>query len=145
MLGRNISDPFAIESSLSEIGGWGYSTSPEMAKEKTLKQVKVSDNIEGYEIHHGKTTVQNDDPFIIDAENNVLGVRNKNKVWGTYLHGIFDNDIFRMEFLNKLRKAKGLPVKKEPTIYNLEPAFEQLAKTVREGVDLDEIYKIMGV
>lgn len=146
MLGRNISDPFAIESSLSEIEGLGLlDISTEMAKEKTLKQVKVSDNIEGYEIHHGKTTVQNDDPFIIDAENNVLGVRNKNKVWGTYLHGIFDNDIFRMEFLNKLRKAKGLPVKKEPTIYNLEPAFEQLAKTVREGVDLDEIYKIMGV
>ena len=145
MLGREILDHLNIESKNNRIEGLGLlDISTEMAGNKTLRQVKLKDNIEGYEIHHGQTTVRNDEPFIKNGRE-ILGVRNGSGIWGTYLHGIFDNDIFRMDFLNELRKKKGIPVKTKPTAYNLEPAFEQLAATVRDGVDMDEIYKIMGV
>ena len=145
MLGRKISDPHGIESNITETNGLGLlDISTEMAPEKTLRQIKLTNNIEGYEIHHGNTQVENDEPFMIHGRE-ILGVRNKQGIWGTYLHGIFDNDAFRMEFLNKLRMKKGLPQKTEPTVYNLEPAFDQLADTVRQGVDMDQIYQIMGL
>ena len=115
----------------------------EMAEQKTLKQVKLGNNIEGYEIHHGKTSIRSGQ-VIMASDDEILGVQNAN-VWGTYLHGIFDNDQYRMEFLNKLRKSKGLPVRTKPTMYNLEPEFDRLADNVRQNVEMDKIYKLMGL
>jgi cobyric acid synthase CobQ len=146
MMGKRITDPYGVESTQKNIEGLKLlDITTEMATEKTLRQVKLPDHIAGYEIHHGKTSVQNDEPFIID-NGQVLGVRNtQSGAWGTYLHGIFDDDIFRMNFLNKLRSRKNIPLKKSPTIYNLEPAFDRLAETVRNGVDMEQIYQIMGL
>ena len=60
--------------------------------------------------------------------------------------GIFDNDIYRLNFfLNELRNRKGQSQKTIPTVYILEPAFDRLAQTVREHVNLDKIYGLMGL
>ena len=144
MLGRTILDPLKVESSTIETDGLGLlDVNTEMAVSKTLRQVKLPDNIEGYEIHHGKTSVGSGDVYISSGEK-VLGVRNGH-IEGTYLHGIFDNDIYRLNFLNELRVKNGLSPKTEATIYNLEPAFDRLAQTVREHVDLEKIYGLMGL
>ncbi|MGZ9190285.1 MAG: cobyric acid synthase, partial [Nitrospira sp.] len=38
-------------------------------------------------------------------------------VWGTYIHGLFDQPAFRRAWLNRLRTRKGLPV--------LDPSLSQ--------------------
>lgn len=146
MLGRSISDPLNIESSTLETAGLNLlGVTTEMAFQKTLRQVKLPNNIEGFEIHHGKTSV-NDGEVIMSSGSTILGVKNQaGNVWGTYLHGIFDNDQYRLDILNELRQKKDLPIKTTPTIYNIEPALDRLADAVRNSVDMNQIYRLMGL
>jgi cobyric acid synthase CobQ len=143
MLGREINDIKSIESSeYSSEGLQLLNVSTSMAPEKTLTRISLTGNIEGYEIHHGETEVFSADS-VNEFEGRVLSVTSGN-IYGTYLHGIFDNDIYRNDFLNKIRIRKGL-LDLPPTAYNLEPAFDRLAESVRNSVDMDKIYSIMGL
>ena len=72
--------------------------------------------LHGYEIHMGKTILgRTAHPFaqIVsrsggDVEVLDGAVSRDGRVFGTYLHGLFDNDSFRSAFLNRIRRAKGL-------------------------------------
>lgn len=149
ILGNKIQDKKSIEANVTEINGLGllnHSTSFE--EEKYLSQTKCVTidgkyTLTGYEIHHGKTT--SGDQAIFKNDNEVLGTKNKlGNVWGTYLHGIFDNDEYRNELLNKIRNKKGAPSK--PTVkFNLDDEFNKLAEIMRNSINLHEIYKIMGI
>lgn len=149
MLGKIIHDPQKIESekiSFESLGLLNIETS--LAVQKTLNRTNAtfkgkSYPISAYEIHHGKTSVKEGE-VVLERESEILGVRSGN-VWGTYLHGIFDNDQFRREFLDDLRKQKGLGAIVQTTAYDLEPAFDKLAASVRESVDLDAVYKIFNI
>ncbi|WP_411349365.1 cobyric acid synthase [Paenibacillus sp. WLX2291] len=66
-------------------------------------------------------------------------------VWGTYLHGIFDNDLFRRHWLNMLRQQKGLepyPVTVQTEPYR-QQAFDHMAELVREHLDMEQICEIV--
>ena len=65
--------------------------------------------------------------------------------FGTYLHGIFDDDRFRRAFLNRLRKMKNWPETPERTHYGIEAALNDLADHVRSRVDLKKLYRRMGL
>jgi cobyric acid synthase len=68
------------------------------------------------------------------------------RVWGTYLHGVFDEDGFRRAFLDDLRRAKGLKPLVEPqTRFGLEPALERLAASLREHLDMKRVYQALGL
>jgi adenosylcobyric acid synthase len=68
------------------------------------------------------------------------------RIWGTYLHGIFDADPFRRWWIDRLRVRKGLaPLSRIAAVYDLEPAFERLAAVVRKSLRMDDIYRIMGL
>lgn len=69
------------------------------------------------------------------------------KVWGTYLHGVFDNDCFRRSWLDGLRQAKGLtPLNSTFTVReSKEREFDRVAEVVRAHLDIDQIYHIMGL
>lgn len=149
MLGKSIKDPGRLESEHLSFGGLGLldietSMAPQKTLNRTIANFKGKNyQVSGYEIHHGKTEVGKAE-VILEREGDVLGVRSQN-VWGTYLHGIFDNDKFRREFLDDLRVAKNLRPLKTVTAYDLEPAFETLASAVRENTDMDAVYKIINL
>jgi adenosylcobyric acid synthase len=65
------------------------------------------------------------------------------RVFGTYLHGIFDNDGFRTTFLNKIRKAKGL-AEISPSFRQPDP-FDLLAKHLEQHLDMDKLFRICGI
>ncbi|WP_226001115.1 cobyric acid synthase [Paenibacillus sp. BJ-4] len=69
------------------------------------------------------------------------------KIWGTYLHGVFDNDRFRRSWLDGLRQAKGLtPLDSTFTVREAkEQEFDRVAEVVRAHLDMDQIYRIMGM
>ena len=67
-------------------------------------------------------------------------------VFGSYLHGIFDNSEFGLGFINNLRRQKGLDLLKGP-IMNYreykEQQYDNLALIIRQNVDLAKIYRII--
>ncbi|MNI62535.1 Cobyric acid synthase [compost metagenome] len=109
--------------------------------------------VDGYEIHMGRTRYleATEHPFRIQSEAEELhedGASALNgRVWGTYLHGILHNDDFRRAWLNQIRISKG----SEPLASGLrfkerrEAAFDRLAEHVREYLDMNRIYEMMGV
>jgi adenosylcobyric acid synthase len=110
MLGKTISDPLGIESTLKTITGLCLlDIITELTPEKVLSQVSAtmmlgndSCLVRGYEIHCGfskhesKTQSNNEntpDPLLINKSDNQTTdgcVSNDNQIAGTYLHGIFD-------------------------------------------------------
>ncbi len=106
--------------------------------------------VNGYEIHHGRTTILDNNKtkaIIKNNEGKIIGFSNKDKtVWGSYLHGLFDNDCFRRFFINKLRISKKLnPINEILAPYNIEKDLDRLASIVRKSIDMDQIYKNLGL
>ncbi len=154
ILGTELSDPLGIEStsgrSLPGLGLLPVRTP--LAREKTLTRVSArhadsGQAVYGYEIHHGLTGGGNLTPLIRREDGETIGFgADGGLCWGTYLHGIFDADGFRRWFVDRLRLRRGLaPLGRIAAVYDLEPAFERLAAQVRKSLQMDEIYKIMGL
>jgi adenosylcobyric acid synthase len=154
ILGATIADPFGIESApgRSSPGLGLLPVRTELAREKTLtrtsaRHLESGCEVHGYEIHHGLTDGCVSAPLIRRADGETIGMGTaEGRIWGTYLHGIFDADGFRRWWIDRLRTRKDLaPLGRIAAVYDLEPAFERLAAVVREGLKMDEIYKMMGL
>jgi adenosylcobyric acid synthase len=153
MLGRDVCDPLAIESNVPKTAALGLlGVSTVMAAEKTLVRTTARHSVSGldvsgYEIHHGQTDCNGCVPLLAGADGHVVGVASSDhRVWGTYLHGVFDADAFRRWFIDRLRVRRGLPpLDAIVGRYDIEPALDRLAEAVRSSVRIDEIYRIMGL
>ncbi|HTY20316.1 MAG TPA: hypothetical protein VMC44_01640, partial [Geobacteraceae bacterium] len=64
------------------------------------------------------------------------------RVFGTYLHGIFDNDGFRTAFLNRLRKEKGIDHVISPA--QADP-LDLLAEHLEKHLDMERLFAICGI
>lgn len=171
ILGKLIKDPYEVETDKKVIKGMGLldiETTFEKEKVTTRVQASISKesyykpllkykedcNIYGYEIHMGICKYGNDSSplFIINSKNGIKdsyfdgAINKKGNVIGTYIHGIFDGIDFRKEIINSLRLSKGLELK-ECKVYESvrEKELNKLADIVREALDIDFIYKIMGI
>ncbi len=153
MLGVEINDPLGLETGLGRVDGFGIlPVRTSMAAEKTLTRLSATHepsghNVSGYEIHHGVTDPLSDEAqVIITGPDGPLGYGlASGRVWGTYLHGIFDEDEFRRWFIDGLRTTKGLSALSAPqTSYGLESALDHLASTVRKSLDINAIYQALG-
>lgn len=164
MMGRKVLDPDKVESNLREVSGLGLlDTETVLEGEKSTFQVKarvrafgIDDiGVEGYEIHMGRTTgpvtplarITGRNGVSVDVADGAM----KSNLWGTYIHGIFDNDAFRDALLGALRGAKGLG----PLASDGEPgrsfagiredAIERLAAVVAGSLDMKAILRIAGL
>jgi cobyric acid synthase len=153
VLGTEIADPLGIESAAGRsIPGLGLlPVRTTLAREKTLRRVAArhlasGQEVIGYEIHHG-LTAGDGAPLIRREDGEAIGFAAPSGLpWGTYLHGIFDADSFRRWFIDRLRSRRGLaPLGRVVAVYDLEPAFERLAAVVRRSLDMEAIYRIMGL
>lgn len=153
MLGAEITDPARVESA----GALARPLSllplaTEMAVDKVLCQadcvfLPTGGEVRGYEIHHGRTRVLGGAvrEVMSRADGAVIGWgRQDGMVWGTYLHGVFDADVFRRFFLDRLRVRKGLaPLGAVQVAYDLEAALDRLALVVRENLDMERVYRLL--
>ncbi|TGK11993.1 cobyric acid synthase [Leptospira fletcheri] len=153
ILGNRINDPHSIESNRGTSEGLGLlPLETTLQKEKALKQVSgihspSGKTVYGYEIHHGTTELQEQIPVaFVSDEGSPLGHSERNgRIWGTYLHGVFDGDEFRRHFIDKIRVQKGMqPVGRVTCNYDVESKINRLAKGVRESVDISAIYGLLG-
>jgi len=168
MLGKEVFDRFHVESPLERVAGLGLlDIITEMNPEKLTAQVKAKINnprfdaaeteLVGYEIHQGETELlAGTTPLFVIVERSGQAVEvsdgaisDDGKVWGTYLHGLFDNDEFRLAFVNRLREEKGYSPLQETATFHFErekqQGYDKLAELVREHLDIPRIYEILGV
>ncbi len=121
MLGRRLLDPDGVEGE-GEIEGLGLLPAETVfAGEKIARSVRVSagpllgpggpDGIAGYEIHHGRVRVEPGTPAaLLTASREAEGARSADgRIWGSAVHGLFQDDRFRRAWLNALRAGRGLP------------------------------------
>lgn len=150
MLGNVINDPHEIESGDGQIAGLGYlDMETTIERDKSLTRRSGTHRLSGkrifgYEIHHGVSSPTGM-PVVHFDDGTTCGIMGRGEnIWGCYLHGIFDSDEFRRWFIDRLRVSAGLaPKGRILAPYDLESAFDRLADTVRENVDIEEIYSLM--
>lgn len=167
MLGKKIYDPHHSESDITEIDGIGLlPIETEMTETKATYQVEVATKgfsfldvdysdtaLRGYEIHMGiSQPVEGATPFFTVAREGMKQtvqdgyVNEGHTVFGSYIHGIFDNDALRRAVINALRAKKGLealPVQFEMQKHK-DMAYDRLAEIVSAHLDMDKIKKIMN-
>ena len=157
MLGKTISDPLSSECG-GEISGMGLLDMETVFHgEKCQRQSEGIVTAEGsilseangaavcgYEIHMGETA-SNEMPFIRLADGSSAGSFRDN-IFGTYLHGIFDEAGLSSAVIKLLFIKKGLPFECAVSRREYkESQYDLLADSVRNAVDMQKIYDILSI
>ncbi|WP_019228169.1 cobyric acid synthase [Sedimentibacter sp. B4] len=159
MLGETINDPDNVEGGGSIRGLGLLKMDTTFYSEKTTVQTTGIINeaegifnplsgieVTGYEIHMGDT--------IVTEGKSLLTAGGKqdgcifNNVAGSYIHGIFDNMDVAETIVQILaeRKGIGLTNKEKPSMKAYkELQYDILADCVRKSLDMEKIYKIVGI
>ena len=169
MLGNKLLDPLKTEGELEEMEGLSLlDMNTEFSKGKDTYQVKAEavskDNyfftqkdgvIEGYEIHMGNSEIGSKASPLFNIRNRSGqscdikdgAFSNHLDVWGTYIHGIFDNDNFRKQFLNHLLRKKDKEVSFDVINFKekREKALDRLAEVVENNLDMELLNEILGI
>lgn len=168
MMGLSVRDPLGVESRLKEVEGLGLlDMETEMFPEKITSQVEVvcaaekhlssPEVLKGYEIHMGRSrslgkAVPLFHTRLKDGELSSLSeglTVADGRAWGTYIHGIFDNDSFRRAFLLEVRRRTGkshVPISEGFNYHRWrEEQFDLLAEHVRSHCRVDQVYEAMGL
>ncbi|MBI4830223.1 MAG: hypothetical protein HY801_01430, partial [Candidatus Lindowbacteria bacterium] len=160
MLGKKLLDPQAVESLAEETAGVGLlDVETTFLPEKKLCQaegvhIDSKLGVRGYEIHMGVTErgTESRPVFRIVHRRGGSGewppddgaVARDGSVWGTYLHGVFDDDLFRRHFIDSIRIRKGLkPLGNVASRYDTDAQYDKLASLLRANLDVEGIYRVL--
>ncbi|MGL4736510.1 MAG: cobyric acid synthase [Cellulosilyticaceae bacterium] len=160
MLGQTISDPHQSEGggTLKGLGLLPIHTVFEV--EKMTEQVNgvfgqvtgalavlSGKAIKGYEIHMGSTTVKESGLLtLLSKEGTHMDGAQCGNVYGSYVHGLFDEKEISEAIVRALLKAKGFDEHLATGIDLLqykEKQYDLLADGVRQAMDMDLIYRIL--
>jgi adenosylcobyric acid synthase len=158
ILGQEVRDPLGVEGDPRAEAGLGLLpmvTTMAGAKTTTQVQARVPDRpayglLSAYEIHMGVTEPRGpgQPAFEIISRNGVPlkvadgWVSPDHRVWGTYLHGLYDNDDFRRVFLEELRQTRpdAAFIAPETSYKNFQEAqLDRLADLLRRHLDMAQI------
>ncbi|HIJ82252.1 MAG TPA: cobyric acid synthase, partial [Desulfuromonadales bacterium] len=167
MLGTTILDPDGVESSVTEAKGLNLlpSTTLLMSEKETHQaQAFLGEAgllvapgchavITGYEIHMGVTTLGNGvRPFSHILRRGAASVAvedgavsGDDMIFGTYLHGIFENSRFLETYLDSIRREKGMSLRSGEANQPLHDSFDQLAEQFEKHLDLPRLLAICGL
>ncbi len=159
MLGQALEDPFCVEHGGCMRGMGLLNTKTVFEKAKTRTQIsgtaasvpgpfqRISNMpVEGYEIHMGITkNLGGCQPVIWLEDGRLDALANGDyTVFGSYLHGLFDQVDFTAALLNTLMEAKGIRPGTVTDVYEYEQQqYDKLADLLSSSLDMKEIYKIL--
>lgn len=169
MMGKTIIDPgYETKGGIAE--GLGLlNTETTFYKRKSTFQVKAkmiknnlpwftTEPLEGYEIHMGRTInrdspqLNRDGPLLRIEKRGEKKVRltdgtasHHGRIWGTYLHGLFDNPGLRRRLINYLGRVNNLGGNFAPAGLSQEEELDKLAEVVRRNINLKAVYKMLGI
>lgn len=153
MLGDVLKDPRAIESRQGMVRGLGlFKMETVLDKDKKTYLVRARDllynspgSLRGYEIHHGRSLCRGGKAAFRITRRGARSVAvsdgladGDKRVWGTYIHGLFDNRAFRGRFLDYVLGVKGSFRHRLPGAQdNLDARFDGLAEIIEKNLDMD--------
>lgn len=159
LLGKELHDPDGVEhgGDMRGLGLLDTSTTFQGDKRRTRIHGKISPehnlyhlkdlDIEGYEIHMGKTENLGEAVPVIKLEDGTTdGYMTKDgRIWGSYLHGIFDNEQLVFGLVDEIMREKGIdPEDNHLSIAEYkEQQYDKLADLIRSSLDMNQIYDIL--
>lgn len=155
ILGQHLADPMGVEGpagdQASGLGLLPVATEFCAVKQTHQAQLCVHDGqlVRGYEIHTGNTELfDGAKPFgkIISRGRESMSlpdgaIRSDGKVWGTYLHGIFENQDFRRQWL----WTHGWSQSENASIVSEEIEYDRLADAVEEALAWSHIEAMLAL
>lgn len=164
MLGSEVLDPFQMEGTAREVGLGILPIRTTLAREKVTTTVtgvlqagpfaRAGDcAVRGYEIHLGHTEyLPEAAPFaeITRADRAWTALWDgcvcpSGRVFGTYLHGIFDGDEFRHLFVGEVRASLGLAAPRAVASWSTHrrQQLDSLAREFGRALDLPAIFQLL--
>ena len=112
-------------------------------QQKIARQINTS-QISGYEIHYGTTNYDYDDKFmpLFMIDNKPEGMTDNQKISCTYIHGIFNNNNFRANWLNKIRKKIYGTHKINAYTANID-VFDEIAESIKKYIDVNYLVNLL--
>lgn len=155
MLGQRITDPETVEEGGNMRGMELLPVMTELKAEKVRLQTEgvVNELIglfsgishheySGYEIHMGHTYYENGKQIEIPILSS-----NNGQIYGTYIHGIFDKGKIASIIVKALAWNKGIQLDHDDVEdYQIfkEKQYDELANTLREYLNMEEVYGILS-
>ena len=155
MLGQHLSDPLGVEgamgASAAGVGLLAVVTEFAATKQTYQARLQLADGqvVAGYEIHMGATrhvgdalplgmiVARGDVPTqLVDGAQDATG-----RVWGTYLHGIFENAEFRRKWLMQL----GWQGDDATPAQERQAEYDRLADAVEAALDWSQLAQVTGI
>ena len=151
MLGQEISDPDGVEEGGKIRGMELLPVSTILMAEKKRCQIEgkierlsglfhvLSDcKFKGYEIHMGRTGTE--EKVVVTSDMN-------ENIYGSYVHGLFDEGTIANSMIQILAEKKGIEIENgEFEDYQTfkDKQYDKLADTLRMYLNMEEIYEILG-
>lgn len=167
MLGTVVLDPDGVESAIKEAPGLDLlpSTTVLLMEKETHQVLTYLDEaglavapdcngvMTGYEIHMGVTTLgKGVRPFsrIFRRGDTSVSIEDgavspDGRIFGTYVHGLFENSRFREIYLDSIRLEKGMQLRRGTQKQPQHDPFDQLAEQFENHLDMPRILGICGL
>jgi len=169
MLGKKLLDPYGSEAGAGSQEGLGllpcvtiynsqkntHQVEAEILSCSGFWQELQGKNIRGYEIHTGQTELEAENNYLLQINTRSgQAVRLKDgsssqngRVFGTHVHGFFDNPDILLAFINAVRKDKGLELLKaaDLDICTQEKNYDRIAEVLRTSLNMKKLYQIMRI
>ena len=167
MLGGSITDPLGMEyaGSISGLGLLPIRTIMQankvtrnavgrMAATTLFGESVECNKVSGYEIHIGQTIYLEEaahfaslslDSSSVDRKDGCISI--DTRIFGTYLHGLFDDDSFRHQFLRSARAFHQLDAPRDLLLWKQlrEESLNRLACEVEKALDMKAIFTWVGL
>lgn len=159
LLGKEMHDPDGVEhgGTMCGLGLLDTKTVFKEAKTRTRINGHIAEehniyglenlSVEGYEIHMGMTENLGEAiPMITLEDGRTDAYMTKNgRIWGSYLHGIFDNEDLVFALVQDIMKEKGInPAENHLSIAEYkEIQYNKLADLIRNSLDMNAVYKAL--
>ena len=159
MLGKSLEDPYKLES-INDLSSFTYKGMNLLPIKTTFGEIKNNsqreeivswpeeNSVKGFEMHYGKSDlIDKNNLDIISLFNNsslgwVFEKKDKSFIGGTYLHGIFENDQWRLQWINQIRQKKGLRnlnPNKENNNDKRERLLDLLADLFEKNINIEKV------
>ena len=165
MLGERLFNPEHLEGPLEELTGLGLLPTQTVFKNNKIRTrvfaavtggPLAGAEMDGYEIHMGVTDIDGE-AFCLLENGQPEGCIRGN-VFGTYLHGLFDTGELTDRLALYLAERKGMTSEEirrmcgsegmDPAVGKkayMEQQYDLLAEQVRAALDMDAVYRILGL
>ncbi len=157
ILGNAVHDPNGVEGKAGTTAGLRL-----LDIESTLHTKKIlcrssgiwnasGKKIDGYEIHMG-ITKKSEGLASATSLNTPSGTKEEEgaiskdgRIWGTYLHGLFDMPEFRQTFLQSLRPEISFPTEQKESIHDFRNRqYNMLAKHFEKHLDMKKLLSLLS-